>query len=352
MKTDNRIISKQDLNKFLDELAADNTVVAPVKDEAVVTFQVIASVEEVHWDAVNTRESPKKLFFPRSEKLFAFTKQSDRLDVKTPEPADRKMILFGVRPCDIKSFEQLDRIFCNEAYTDPYYARRRENTAIIGRGCITRRSTCFCDAFGIDMLDGTGADIFLIDLGENVFIAQILTEKGKALIEGKKYFKEAADTEIKALEERRNKVGPAAEFSVDLDRIKANLEQIFESDIWDRIHERCLGCGACTYLCPTCHCFDVDDEAKFSRGERIRNWDSCMYGLFTLHTSGHNPRPTQKERWRQRLMHKFNYGPNRTGDFLCVGCGRCIIHCPVNIDIRQLLKIVENTQLEQAQSKT
>ena len=95
----------------------------------------------------------------------------------------------------------------------------------------------------------------------------------------------------------------------------------------------------------------MDDEVKFSKGERVRNWDSCMYSLFTLHVSGHNPRSSQKERWRQRLMHKFNYGPNRTGDFLCVGCGRCVVHCPVNIDIRQLMKTVEEASPQQAESK-
>ncbi len=352
MKTSNKVISKENLNKLLDELAAETIVMAPVNEEAVVTFRRIASAEEVEWNAVNTRESPKKLFFPRSEKLFTFTKQSGSLDVKTPDLADRKMVLFGVRPCDIRSFEQLDRIFCNETYTDTYYARRRENTIVIGRGCLTARGTCFCGTFDIDMLDGAGADIFLIELSDGIFMTQVLTEKGKALVDGSKYFKDASDSETKALEELRDKVGPSPRFSVDLDQVKSNLDEIFENEIWNKIHERCLGCGACTYLCPTCHCFDMADEVKFGRGERIRTWDSCMFSLFTLHTSGHNPRPTQKERWRQRLMHKFNYGPNRTGDFLCVGCGRCVVHCPVNIDIRQLLKTVEKTRLEQAESKT
>ncbi|GAG84708.1 unnamed protein product, partial [marine sediment metagenome] len=119
MKADNKVISKNDLNKFLDELAAENVVLAPTNEDGVVTFKRISSAEEVHWDAVNTRESPKKLFFPRSEKLFTFVKQSDSIDVEKTDFAEEKAILFGVRPCDIKSFELLDHIFCSEAYTDP-----------------------------------------------------------------------------------------------------------------------------------------------------------------------------------------------------------------------------------------
>ena len=112
----------------------------------------------------------------------------------------------------------------------------------------------------------------------------------------------------------------------------------FDASVWHDIHRKCLGCGVCTYFCPTCHCFDITDEAEGLQGRRIRTWDSCMYPLFTMHASGHNPRPTRKERMRQRIMHKFVYSMEQYGKRFCVGCGRCVINCPVNLDLRFVIK--------------
>jgi len=346
MKPDNKIISREELRKFLDRLAHEQIVMAPTKQQARVTFNKISSSDEIYWDSVNTREAPKKLFFPRSEKLFGYTGEQDHIKVTAPDLDRQPMLLFGARPCDISSFAMLDRIFIDGKFRDHYYAKRRENTVVIGRGCRSACSTCFCGTFGIDMMDGAGSDIFLIDLDDNKFLAEILTEKGQKLIAGAGEFKTASDSDTAAAEKARKAAGPSPEFTVDLEKVKTNLDHAFEHEMWDKVHERCLGCGICTYLCPTCHCFDVSDEKKFNRGERIRTWDSCMYSLFTLHVSGHNPRPTQMQRWRQRLMHKFNYGPHRTGDYLCVGCGRCVAHCPVNIDIKQLLKTAEQAEIK------
>jgi len=119
--------------------------------------------------------------------------------------------------------------------------------------------------------------------------------------------------------------------------IKPILDVNFEHPFWNTIHQKCLACGTCTYLFPTCHCFDISDEQKGDDGIRLRNWDSCMFPLFTLETSGHNPRPTQKERWRQRAMHKFKYYVDNFNAIACVGCGRCVMYCPVNIDIRKIV---------------
>ena len=115
--------------------------------------------------------------------------------------------------------------------------------------------------------------------------------------------------------------------------IEKILDQIFENKFWEEIAKRCLGCGICTYLCPTCHCFDIQDEKKGKHGARIRVWDSCMYSEYTKQASGYNPRLYQMNRFRNRVYHKFNYFPKNSQVFGCVGCGRCIIECPVNIDI-------------------
>jgi len=112
----------------------------------------------------------------------------------------------------------------------------------------------------------------------------------------------------------------------------------FENPIWATIHGKCLACGTCTWMCPTCHCFDISDEVKGNDGVRIRSWDSCMFPLFTKETSGHNPRTSQKERWRQRVMHKFKYYVDNFNAIACVGCGRCVMSCPVNLDIRKVVE--------------
>ena len=117
----------------------------------------------------------------------------------------------------------------------------------------------------------------------------------------------------------------------------ARLLESFESEIWTQIAAGCLGCGACTYACPTCHCFDLTDEHKRGTGRRVRSWDTCALPLFTLHASGHNPRPTTDARLRQRILHKFAYGPETIDETLCVGCGRCVSVCPSGIDLRRIL---------------
>ncbi|KKL62819.1 hypothetical protein LCGC14_2181390 [marine sediment metagenome] len=124
--------------------------------------------------------------------------------------------------------------------------------------------------------------------------------------------------------------------------IEEKLDKIFDSSLWDRVHQRCLGCGIRTYLCSTCHCFALLDEKNNSGVQRVRSWDSCMFPEFTVEASGHNPRISNRERMRQRVMHKFNYFVKRFGQTACVGCGRCIQNCPVNIDIREIIEEIKN----------
>jgi ferredoxin len=124
---------------------------------------------------------------------------------------------------------------------------------------------------------------------------------------------------------------------LDAEGAADKLSSSFDDPAWQSLHEKCLGCATCAFVCPTCHCFDIQDENKCGKGRRVRLWDSCQLCLFTLHTSGHNPRPSGKERLRQRVMHKFNYFKTNNGQIACVGCGRCIRECPVNMDIRQII---------------
>jgi len=122
---------------------------------------------------------------------------------------------------------------------------------------------------------------------------------------------------------------------------KKDLLALYNASFWPQIAEACINCGACTFLCPTCYCFDIQDEVAGTKGVRLRYWDSCMFPLFTLHASGHNPRGQKMQRVRNRFMHKFKYFPDRFGPVSCVGCGRCVKDCPVNIDIREVISLMQ-----------
>ena len=118
--------------------------------------------------------------------------------------------------------------------------------------------------------------------------------------------------------------------------LKKHLDQIFDTKVWDQFAASCLGCGICTFLCPTCFCFDIVDEVQ--RGSRVRNWDTCMFRVYSQEASGHNPRPSRRERTRQRLMHKYSYWLDQIDEIGCTGCGRCVRYCPVGLDIRAMLR--------------
>ena len=133
----------------------------------------------------------------------------------------------------------------------------------------------------------------------------------------------------------------AREKTFDKDKIKAWLDKSFEDDFWKSVSAKCLGCGICAFVCPACHCFDVVDEASFTNGERRKNWDSCSFSYFTLHTSGHNPRPSQRDRFRNRIMHKFKYYKDKFDVIACTGCGRCARACPVNMNLEDVLELIE-----------
>ncbi|MEA3485884.1 MAG: 4Fe-4S dicluster domain-containing protein [Candidatus Aerophobetes bacterium] len=324
-------ISKKDMNRFIQSLLSDYTVYAPVNIDGVFCFSPVTNFQGIDPDYQNSKKPPKEIFFPQSETMFEYEKGK----VKSAEKVEKKRILLGIRPCDAKANLLLDNVFAGKDYKDPYYINKRENTIIIGLGCNEPLSTCFCTSFDSGPFSKDGLDILLIDIG-NEYIVDVITDKGREILTDK--FVEAPEEELKLAEKIKGEAEERIESEVKIEGIKEKLDTMVEDSFWDKLSDRCLGCAVCSYLCPTCHCFDIADEVKDSQGKRVRNWDSCMFPLFTLQASGHNPRPTGKERMRQRVMHKFNYFIENYKRAACVGCGRCIINCPVNIDIREVLK--------------
>jgi len=335
-------ISKEDIIEFIARLLEDYDVYAPTRVANYVSFREIALPTEIVWDCLVTRQSPKDVFFPQTEVLFSYEKTADGLKLQLPKAVERARILWGIRPCDAQAMLMQDAIFDTPDACDVYYLNKRQRTTLIGIGCNKPLSTCFCTSVGGGPFKKEGVDIFLTDIG-NAYLAEALTDKGTRLLTGK-YFKEATKADLQAAKAVEEAALSRLPQPISIETIKQHLDKMAESTFWDKVGATCLGCGICTFLCPVCHCFDIVDEGTAACGQRIRNWDSCQFCVYTLEASGHNPRPTGRERVRQRLMDKFDYYPVTHGALGCVGCGRCVQLCPVNLDIRQVL-----TELEAAQ---
>ncbi|MEW6359998.1 MAG: 4Fe-4S dicluster domain-containing protein [Planctomycetota bacterium] len=333
-----KAIQKNDFIALLSELAKgeQTEVIAPVRRDDIVRFRAIRSGEEADFSEWNTKLSVKEVFFPPKECLYTYAAESGSIAVAPPAPDTRRRVVVGVRPCDARSIAILDRVFASGEMKDNYYLDKRERTTIVGMACLEPLQTCFCSSVGGSPFGEEGMDALLCDMGD-CYMAKAITEKGEKLI---------ADWEVASSEDAAamEKAQAQAEAKVRPDAVpegvKEILDKCFEDKFWDGVHERCLGCATCTFLCPTCHCFDLAEEVAAGKGRRLRVWDTCMFPLFTRHASGANPRPSGKERMRQRVMHKFRYFVENFGVAACVGCGRCVIACPVNLDIREVLNDV------------
>jgi ferredoxin len=329
-----KILRKDRVPGFLERLLQDRIVFAPVRKGEVILIREIDSPSQVVLEYLNAKESPKSVFFPQRETLFRYRAEKGKAEVDVPEYRERGRVLFGIRPCDARGLLLLDKVFGGDC-RDPYYADKRANTAVVSLGCDDPNPTCFCLSMGGGPCSAEGSDLLLLGVGDR-YVAEAVSEKGAVLLEDQAF--EELDDEALALAEKIKRESEASMNPVALkEKLEEQLERLFSEPVWKDLAETCLGCGICTYLCPTCHCFDLCDEASGNTGERIRVWDSCQFPLFTQQASGFNPRPSVKERLRQRIMHKFSYLPETQAMPGCVGCGRCVTECPVNLDIREVV---------------
>lgn len=332
---ENMLIRKDEINGWIERMSADLRVLGPAAAEGGSLFAELGGVKP-DLSFRNTKNAPKNALFCHTETIARFTRTQKGMEYSSDGDEPRATVAF-MRPCDAGSLTFLDKVFNQEPCVDPYYMGKRDKTVVVTLACKSAPYVaCFCTSVGGSPSSDKGADVFLTDLGES-YLAEFKTEKGEGLAKYLQGSAKATPGDLAKKEEAAKTAGESVRSSAPASEIREILKKNFESPFWTELHKRCLACGTCTYVCPTCHCFDITDEVKGETGVRLRNWDSCMFWLFTKETSGHNPRPTQRERWRQRVMHKFSYIPENFNETGCVGCGRCVLNCPVNLDIRKIV---------------
>ena len=339
-----KIFAEEDWAKVLEGLRDAYKVFVPVKDGDYHSFKPLEENKKPDFHYQNTRLSPKSLVYPQSERMFVYS-----LDQRDPEanmlkedPKDYSpQAIVGIRPCDAQAFQIVKANFDNPEFRDPWWIQHFESTTLVGLGCNQPCPTCFCTSAGGGPFNKAGLDVLLYDLGSR-FLAEALTEKGESFLEKTQGGLPAGESDLKAADILASTAHDRVSAQVHTNRLREKIVlDLFNAPFWEDVAFSCINCGTCTFLCPTCWCFDIQDEVYGKEGDRLRNWDSCMFPLFTLHGSGHNPRDLKMKRVRQRFMHKLKYYVDKYEDGIqCSGCGRCVRYCPVNIDIREVCELM------------
>lgn len=338
-----KILEKGDFQRFFEDLKEDYEIVVPTRKGGItaysyLTFDYAERMEDLELDYQTSMVPPKKLFVSDNEAFFGFKKlNSDVILEDLGEKWEKKRALLGIHPCDIVAISRLDKVFA-EVYRDPYYWGRRENTIIIGLTCNKVGDYCFCNITGSGPDIEVGYDLLLTDIGDSYFF-RTGSESGEKLIQ-RDYFKDATPEDKRRRKERLENVGKGLKDDFKIEGIAEVMEEKYNDKLWEKYWERCVTCGVCNIVCPTCHCFAILDRANADQteGKRVRVWDSCHFERFARMASGLDLREEKSSRFKHRLYDKFYYTPIRYGVIFCVGCGRCIEFCQTRIDVRDTLK--------------
>lgn len=334
-------IKKENLSTLFQKIAENQELYLPIRTGNQVNFGVWSEEADVDLETLKTVKSPKDAFFPQSENLYTCVRDGKKLSVEPEQLKEQDFVVFGMKACDVRGVEVLDKVFLAEP-VDSFYAARRAHGTIVALACKEPEETCFCSVFGIDCAEPS-ADVAVWMTGEELYW-KALTEKGETLTaQIAELFVETEETQVeeqkKAIREIVEKL-PNAQLSLEGWNGDV-LQEKFDSLLWEELYKPCLACGTCTFVCPTCQCYDIKDYDTGHGIKRYRCWDSCMYSDFTMMAHGNN-RTSQMQRFRQRFMHKLVYFPaNNDGMYSCVGCGRCVEKCPSSLNIVKVIKAFE-----------
>ena len=331
-------IAKENLASLFALIHETNELYLPVQVAGQTNFAAWSEDACVDLDTLKTVKSPKDVFFPQSETLYTCNKEDNKLRITPEALVDAPFVVFGMKACDIKGLEVLDRVFLSDP-VDSFYAARREHGIIVALACHEPEESCFCKVFGVDCTE-PAADVatWMIE-GELYWKA--LTEKGEKLTEAvKSLLTETCEAKVEAEKSAVKEIVEKLPYSnLSLEGWNGDvLTEKFNDELWNELYKPCLACGTCTFVCPTCQCYDIKDYNTGNGVQRYRCWDSCMYSDFTMMAHGNN-RNSQMQRFRQRFMHKLDYFPaNNDGMYSCVGCGRCVDKCPASLNIVKVIK--------------
>ncbi|MDJ0806904.1 MAG: 4Fe-4S dicluster domain-containing protein [Gammaproteobacteria bacterium] len=349
--------AKHDIPKLLELMDQDRELFVPVRDEGGGRFARWSDLDlSVNEDIENTlmlageatRRPAKDQLFAETATLFRFRLEQGDFHLEEPPPGPSPRVLFGVRPCDGRGFQVIDTLLVGPHGGDTAYQQAREANLLVGVGCKTPGPDCFCTSVGGDPHSSDGLDVLLTDLGD-AFLLESITEPGRDWLSGLQkhgvgFLHDAGKRDAERARVAQHEARQRVPRQVDTSRLPKILERSFNSDVWATVAPACIGCGACTFLCPTCRCFDIQDLVQGSRGARVRVWDSCMFREYTQEASGHNPRIRRAQRWRNRFYDKFHWSGDGRGNPACVGCGRCITHCPSGIDLVEMIERVTSAE--------
>lgn len=333
-------INLANISALFDAISNAQKLYIPTDKDDIAVFDEYKDGVELS-NKLNTNRSAKDFFFPQTENLYDIKMNDKKIEIIDTRSECENFVIFGVKACDVRSFSILDKVYLVDP-VDSFYKNRREHATIISLACNKPEETCFCNAFGIDASNPDG-DVKAWMNDDEMFLEPV-SEKGISLINSvSSVLQECDDSTVDDIKSTINNIIDKLPLSkVSFENIKnTDLLDNFNNEKWAELSQTCLGCGTCTFVCPTCQCYDIREFDTGHGIKRFRCWDSCMYSDFTKMAHG-NPRTSQLERFRQRFMHKLVYFPdNNNGEFGCVGCGRCLAKCPINMNIVKVAKALE-----------
>lgn len=326
-------VMKKDLHKWAESLKKHGKLYGPRKKENKFVFRPIDNVEDMTLDYIPTILPPKKYYFPQKEDLLNF--QIKPFKTGKAIAKFEEFVLFGVHTCDIAGIQCMDIVF-REDPADTNYINRKERMTTVGVECLK-----YCDEYANCKSMGThvpkgGYDVMLTEVKDN-YIIHVNSDKGEKILKNRPYIKQATEQDIEDLDQARKKKEEnfKEEFNARLDKVYDSFGAGYESKVWEDVGKRCVGCSNCTAVCPTCYCFDIQEDMNLdlNSGSRFRMWNSCQMDDFAKVAGDEDFREGRDSRQRHRYYRKFKYPVDKYNRYFCVGCGRCTRTCMAEISL-------------------